>query len=106
MELLGQAALVTGAARGIGKAIARRFAQEGADVAIVDRDGELAGAVADELKALGRRVFVAVADVSSCAQIRNAVEAAASTFGRLDICVNNAGIAKSQPFLEVSEDDW
>ena len=106
MELLGQAALVTGAARGIGKAIAQRFAHEGADVAIVDRDGELAGAVADELKALGRRVFVAVADVSSCAQIRKAVEAAASAFGRLDICVNNAGIGKSQPFLEVTGDDW
>jgi 3-oxoacyl-[acyl-carrier protein] reductase len=106
MELQGQAALVTGAARGIGKAIALRFAQEGADIAILDLDGEAAAATAKEIEALGRRTFVVTVDVSDGDAVQAAVRDAAAHFGRLDICVNNAGIAKAQHFLEITRENW
>ena len=106
MQLQGQVALVTGGGRGIGKAIALRFAQEGADIAIVDINGELARSSGEEIQKLGRRVFVHTADVSDYDQVQTMVRETVAALGKIDILVNNAGIAKAQPFLEVTKENW
>lgn len=106
MQLQGQVALITGAGRGIGKAIALRFAREGADIAVIDLNGEWAQAAGEEIRVLGRRVFVKTADVSDHDQIQTTVREAAAALGKLDIVVNNAGIGKAQPFLEITKENW
>lgn len=106
MQLDGQVALVTGCGRGIGKAIALRFAREGADIAVLDVNEELARQTATEISALGRRVYLKAVDVGNCDEVQAAVHDAAVALGRLDICVNNAGIAKAQPFLELTRENW
>lgn len=106
MQLQGQVALITGAGRGIGKAIALRFAREGADIAVIDLNGEWAQAAGEEIRVLGRRVFVKTADVSDHDQIQSTVREAAAALGKLDIVVNNAGIGKAQPFLEITKENW
>lgn len=106
MQLQGHVALITGAGRGIGKAIALRFAREGADIAVVDLNGESAHATGEEIRGLGRRVFVKTADVSDYDQIQATVREAAAALGKLDICVNNAGIGKAQPFMEITKENW
>ncbi|MBT2514544.1 bifunctional aldolase/short-chain dehydrogenase [Arthrobacter sp. ISL-30] len=98
-------ALVTGAASGIGKAIATRLAAEGACVAIADLNLENAQAVAEELG--GADVAVGVqADVTDEAQVQAAIDAAVLAFGGLDLIVNNAGLSISKPLLETTEKDW
>src|SRR6266850_8460027 len=106
MSLQGQVALITGAGRGIGKAIALRFAREGADIAVVDLNGEWAQATGEEIRALGRRVLVKTADVSDYDQIQTTVGEAAAALGKLDILVNNAGIGRAQRFLEITKENW
>jgi len=93
LELPGRVALVTGAARGLGRAIALALAKAGADVAMGLRDQAADGGLAAQIEGLGRRALPLQMDMSQMAQIRSAVEAAAARFGRLDILVNNAGIA-------------
>ncbi|GAB3551491.1 bifunctional rhamnulose-1-phosphate aldolase/short-chain dehydrogenase [Arthrobacter tumbae] len=98
-------ALVTGAASGIGKAIATRLAAEGACVVIADLNLENAEKVAEELG--GPDVAVGIqADVTSPEQVQQAVDAAVLAFGGLDLVVNNAGLSISKPLLETSEKDW
>ncbi|WP_026544938.1 bifunctional rhamnulose-1-phosphate aldolase/short-chain dehydrogenase [Arthrobacter sp. 35/47] len=98
-------ALVTGAASGIGKAIATRLAAEGACVVIADLNLENAEKVAEELG--GPDVAIGVqADVTSPEQVQDAVNAAVLAFGGLDLVVNNAGLSISKPLLETSEKDW
>ena len=98
-------ALVTGAASGIGKAIATRLAAEGACVVIADLNLENAEAVAAELG--GSDVAVGVqADVTDEAQVQAAIDATVLAFGGLDLVVNNAGLSISKPLLETSEKDW
>jgi NAD(P)-dependent dehydrogenase (short-subunit alcohol dehydrogenase family) len=104
-DLEGQVALVTGAARGLGRAIALALAAAGADVALGLRDPSADGGVAAEIEALGRRALPWPMDMAEAGQIGSAVEAAAGYFGRLDILVNNAGIAPQNPAEDVTEDD-
>lgn len=104
--LAGKVALVTGAARGIGRAISLALAQAGADVALGLRDLNAHGDLPREIEALGRRVLPLQMDVTSLPQISAAVEQAVSYFGRLDILVNNAGAAIVSPAEDVREADY
>jgi len=106
MVLEGQVAIVTGGGQGIGKAMASRFAGEGADIGIIDVKAETARATAAEIQRLGRRAVAAVADVSSVEAIKAAVSEIVGELGRLDVLVNNAGIEKRAAFLEITPEDW
>ncbi|GAB2783390.1 bifunctional rhamnulose-1-phosphate aldolase/short-chain dehydrogenase [Streptomyces chlorus] len=103
--LATRVALVTGAGSGIGKAIARRLAAEGACVVAADLNGDNAAAVAEELGGPDKAVAVRV-DVTSEEQIAEAFRAAVLAFGGVDLVVNNAGISISKPLLETSAKDW
>jgi glucose 1-dehydrogenase len=106
MRLLGKVAIVTGAGRGIGRAIARGYAREGANLVIAEIDQVSGHEAAEEVEGLGRRARFVATDVSRKNQIERMVEAAIAEFGRIDVLVNNAGIHTSQPFLEVSEESF
>ncbi len=103
-KLDGKAAIVTGAARGLGQAMAVALAEAGADIALVDLlpVDETRGLV----EAAGRRAAAVSADLSSMEAVPAIVEAALEAFGRIDILVNNAGIIRRAPILEFSEKDW
>ena len=105
MKLAGKVAVITGAARGIGRACAERFLNDGVKVMISDVDGEALAATAAEL---GRPddLRAVTADVAKRADIDALVAAAVSAFGRLDIMVNNAGVARNRDFLEITEQDF
>lgn len=106
-RLDGQVALVTGASRGIGKAIALGLAAAGADVAVLARGTAALEEVAKEIADLGRRSFVITCDIEDAGQIENSVSAAVAELGRVDIMVNNAGgFSHVGPFLEMTTDDW
>lgn len=102
----GKTALITGAARGIGKAIARRLACEGASVVISDVLGEAAAATAAEFKANRFSALALSADVTSAASMEETVAKTVEAFGSVDILVNNAGITKDGLLLRMSEEDW
>ncbi|MEF3302007.1 SDR family NAD(P)-dependent oxidoreductase [Paenibacillus sp. GYB003] len=102
----GKVVLVTGAGRGIGKAIARRFAAEGAKLALLsDVEADLRQ-TADELAAEGVEAERYIVDVSDERRVEAAVAAAANRFGRIDVLVNNAGIAWEEPVLDIKPDRW
>jgi NAD(P)-dependent dehydrogenase (short-subunit alcohol dehydrogenase family) len=105
-DLGGQVALVTGAARGLGRAIALALAHSGTDVALGLRDVYADSGVAAEIKAMGRRALPLQMDVGNLDQIFKAVEEAAKQFGRLDILVNNAGVGPENPAEKVREEDF
>ncbi len=102
MSLNGKVALVTGAARGIGRGIALRLARDGAALALVDVQPEGIDAVANEISEIGCKVTTFVADVSDRLQVFAAVDHAASELGGFDIMVNNAGIALVGPIADVT----
>ena len=102
MNTGAKVALVTGAAQGIGRAIALRLAKDGADIAIVDLKKGKMDAVAEEVQAYGRKVTSFVADVAFRDQVYAAVDHAEKELGGFDIMVNNAGIAQVQPLAEVT----
>ncbi len=102
-RLDGQAAFVTGGGGGIGRAIAIRLAEAGADVAIFDIFPERAQETADRVREQGRQALPIAGDVMDSEALRAAIDAAAAQFGRLDILVNNAGGVSARPFLEQSE---
>lgn len=106
MKLKDKVAVVTGAAGGIGQAIAELFAREGARVALADRDATRLREVADAISASGGDIAAFEVDVSDGASVTRMVDAVASRFQRLDILVNNAGIRYVKPFLEYSEEEW
>ncbi|MCB1693599.1 MAG: SDR family oxidoreductase, partial [Pseudomonadales bacterium] len=99
-------ALITGAGSGIGRGIAERFAREGAKICIADMDIEGAERTADILGQLGAKSVVVKCNVASPQQLEAAVERCAAEFGRLDIAVANAGIARGGHVLEMSLKDW
>jgi len=102
----GKAALVTGAAQGIGRAIAERLASEGASVVLFDIDGDLAEQTAAELRSEGRVAAAIGGDIAHRDDVRRAVDRCLERFGRLDVLAANAGIADAQPFMETAEASW
>jgi NAD(P)-dependent dehydrogenase (short-subunit alcohol dehydrogenase family) len=105
-DLSGQVALVSGAARGIGRGCAVALAKAGADIVLGLRDVKADAGAVDEIKSLGRRVLAVQMNVSDLKQINSAVAAANETFGRIDILVNNAGIGPPNLAVDVSERDF
>ncbi len=102
----GKVAFVTGAGSGIGRGIAERFAKEGASICIADMDTEGAERTADLLGQVGAKSLVVKCNVASQQQLQEAVEKCAAEFGRLDIAVANAGIARGGHVLEMPLKDW
>ena len=102
----GKKALITGASRGIGRAIAVTFAQEGADLALFATNAELLTAVAEELRGSGRKVSVHACDVRDAAAVSAQVDQARDALGGLDIVVNNAGVTADQLLLRLKDEDW
>jgi 3-oxoacyl-[acyl-carrier protein] reductase len=105
-KLAGKVALVTGGARGIGRAICERLGAEGAALAIVDILPEVAQATATELRARGLTTAAFGADVAKFADAEATVKAVVEQLGRLDILVNNAGVTRDNLMLRMSEQDW
>jgi 3-oxoacyl-[acyl-carrier protein] reductase len=104
--LQDRCAIITGASRGIGKAIAREFAREGAHVALVATDEAKLRAVADEIAPFGHKVFVRAVDLRKAESVKEAVDAAKEALGGLDILVNNAGITRDQLLLRMKDEEW
>ncbi|MBQ0721103.1 MAG: glucose 1-dehydrogenase [Gammaproteobacteria bacterium] len=105
-RLNNQVAIVTGAGRGIGKAIASHYAREGAKVVIAELDESLGKKLEGELTSSGAEALFIKTDVSKLADIEALTQATQQYFGSIDVLVNNAGVTKSLGFFEVSEDDW
>jgi NAD(P)-dependent dehydrogenase (short-subunit alcohol dehydrogenase family) len=105
-DLTGQIALVTGAARGLGRAISLALAHAGADVALGLRDPATGGSLVREIEAMGRRALPLAMDVTSLPQITAAVDQTVAEFGRIDILVNNVGLGPENPAEKVTEADF
>lgn len=106
MSLKGKVAFITGGAQGIGKAIAVRLAQEGAEIVIVDVKSDLALSAVEEIKHLGAVAVAFQADVSDSSQVEELIKNMMGRFSKLDILVNNAGIARDALLVRISEEDW
>lgn len=107
MKFEGKKVLVTGASRGIGRAIALALAAEGADVAVNYAGSEAAAkAVAAEIEAMGRKALVIQADISSNEAATAMVDQVVKEFGRIDVLVNNAGITRDGLLMRMKEEDW
>src|SRR5436305_2189818 len=102
----GKVAIVTGGAQGIGAAIARRLANEGARVAVVDLTADRAQGTVDQIVKDGGEAFAVGADVSKTADVQAAVAAVVEEFGRIDILVNNAGITRDNLLFKMTDEDW
>lgn len=106
MDFEGQIALVTGSARGIGRAIAQAFAKEGAVAVVADVDLEQAKEASAEIARTGAKSMAVKLDVSKSGEVIKAFEDIIKEFGRLDILVNNAGITRDSLLLRMKEEDW
>jgi glucose 1-dehydrogenase len=108
MRLKDKVALITGASSGIGKAIATRFAAEGAHVVVNYRPGREVDSEAAQAEAtsFGPSSIAVVADVSKREDVERMMEVIIKQFGRIDIAINNAGIEIKKPFLEVTDEEW
>ncbi len=105
-DLTGEVALVTGAWRGMGRAVALRLAGAGADVAVNDINADGACDTAEAVRALGRRSVAVPADITSAAQVTKMVDTAVESLGRLSILINNAGVLRPTRFLDITEEEW
>ena len=101
-----QVAVVTGAGRGLGKAIALRFASEGADVVCLSRTSENAESVAKEVREMGRQAWAIAADVGDSDSVNQAVKQILAEAGKVDVLVNNAGVTRDGLLMRMSEQDW
>ncbi|TVQ41206.1 MAG: glucose 1-dehydrogenase [Spirochaetaceae bacterium] len=102
----GKCALVTGAAQGIGRAVALRLAGEGADVVVADIDAEKAEPVCGQITAMGRSCRLVAVDLAVIDSIREMVEQSIEFLGRIDMFVNCAGIVHNTPLLQITQEDW
>ncbi len=105
-QLTNQIAVVTGAGRGIGRAIALKFAAEGADIVVVSRTAENSEKVANEIRALGRKAWAHAVDVADAASVSAAAEKILADCGRVDVLVNNAGVTRDNLLMRMSEAEW
>ena len=105
-ELAGHVAVVTGAGRGIGRAVALRLAAAGADVVCVSRTAENSERVAGEIRAVGRRAWSRAVDVADAGQVAAACDGILAEAGRVDVLVNNAGVTRDGLLMRMSEADW
>ena len=108
MDLSNKVAIVTGSARGIGRAIALKLAEVGADIVVNDipAAAEALESTAAEIRALNRKALAVTADVSSAPDVARLIETAAATMGRIDILVNNAGVTRDQLVIRMTDEDW
>src|SRR5580765_8935900 len=105
-QLANQIAVVTGAGRGIGRAIALKFAAEGADVVCVSRTAENSEKVAGEVRALGRKAWAHAVDVADGAAVEKVADQIVKECGKVDVLVNNAGVTRDGLLMRMSEADW
>ncbi len=105
-QLTNQIAVVTGAGRGIGRAIALKFANEGADVVVISRTQENSEKVAEEVRALGRKAWAHAVDVADAAAVTAAAGKILADCGKVDILVNNAGVTRDGLLMRMSDADW
>lgn len=105
-QLANQIAVITGAGRGIGRAIALKFASEGADIVCVSRTAENSEKVAAEVRALGRKAWALAVDVADSNSVNSAAEKISAEAGKVDILVNNAGITRDGLLMRMSDADW
>jgi 3-oxoacyl-[acyl-carrier protein] reductase len=108
MDLSNKVAIVTGSARGIGKAIALKLAEVGADIVVNDipAAAEALESTAAEIRALNRKALAVTADVSAAPDVARLIETAATAMGRIDILVNNAGVTRDGLVMRMSDEDW
>jgi len=106
LQLTGKVALVTGAAQGIGKAVALLLARNGADIVVSDINLEKAEETAKEIQAVGRKAIAIKVDVASLGDVERMVQAVIEHFGHIDILINNAGITRDKLILRMAEEDW
>jgi len=106
MRLKDKVSIVTGAARGIGEAIALTFAKEGSHVAVLDLIADQAGQVAERIQSMGRKSMAIGMDISKSQDVHRAVQQALDAFGRIDILVNNAAICQATPIEKITEEEW
>ena len=104
--LKDKVSVITGGARGIGKAIALKFAQEGSNIAICDVNAEVLESSKKELEALGRTVLTDTVDVTKPENVQNFIQKVLDKFGRIDILINNAGITRDGLLVRMNESDW
>ena len=106
-NLAGKYCIVTGGGKGIGKAIAKRFfEEEAAGVAILEYDLELANATALEIDPTGKRVIAIRCNVADSDMVKDAIDTVISTFGKIDVLINNAGITRDKMFHKMTDEDW
>lgn len=108
MDLSNKVAIVTGSARGIGRAIALKLGEVGADIVVNDiaAAADALESTASDIRALNRKALAVTADVSSTPDVARLIETAASSMGRIDILVNNAGVTRDQLLMRMSDEDW
>lgn len=107
MRLKGKSAIITGASRGIGRAIALAFAREGADVVVNYSSNEkLADEVVNEIRKMGRKALKVQASVSNFEQVKQMADLTLKEFGKIDILVNNAGIVRDRTLRKMTEEEW
>ena len=106
MDLKNKVAIVTGSARGIGRAIALKFAEAGANLIITDISEEFGKKVVEEIQNLGRDAIWIKADISKSEDANNLIQKSLEKFGKIDILVNNAGITRDNLLMRMSEEEW